>query len=493
MCQPITDPTGDHDMTLLEPRTWDGQVFSGGWVRSHGGDAPIVEPATGKELGRAGVADAEDVARAAATAAEAHRDWAATSFEERAAVLRRAGSLIEENADELHNWMTRETGSIPGMVQFATHVASQECYEAAALTSRPIGDILPTAQPRLSLLRRVPVGVVGVISPFNAPLILSSRSVAPALALGNAVVLKPDPRTPVSGGMVLARAFEEAGLPEGLLHVLPGGADVGAALITDPRIGTISFTGSTATGRKVAALGAEHLKLGGNSALIVLDDVDIDRAVSAGAWGSFLHQGQICMTTGRHIVHESLADAYVAALAGHADALPVGDPASGQVALGPLIDEDQRDKVHGLVTGSVDAGARLAAGGTYEGLFYRPTVLDEISTDMPAYAHEVFGPVAPVVRFSSAEEAARLAADSSYGLSLGILTSDVGRGLALAEQIPTGIVHINDQTVNDEAVAPFGGVLESGTGARFGGTANLDAFTNQRWITLRGDIAPYPF
>jgi benzaldehyde dehydrogenase (NAD) len=298
--------------------------------------------------------------------------------------------------------------------------------------------------------------------------------------------------------MVLARVFEEAGLPEGLLHVLPGGADVGAALITDPRIGAISFTGSTATGRKVAALGAEHLKrvhleLGGNSALIVLDDVDIDRAVSAGAWGSFLHQGQICMTTGRHIVHESVADTYVAALAGHADALPVGDPASGQVALGPLIDENQRDKVHSLVTDSVDAGARLAAGGSYEGLFYRPTVLDEVSTDMPAYAKEVFGPVAPVVRFSSAEEAARLAADSSYGLSLGILTGDVGRGLALAEQIPTGIVHINDQTVNDEAVAPFGGVLESGTGARFGGTANLDAFTNQRWITLRGDIAPYPF
>src|SRR5262245_28896786 len=167
-------------MTLLEPRTWDGQVFSDGWVRSHGGDAPIVEPATGKELGRTGVADAEDVARAATSAAKAQPDWAATSFEERAAVLRRAGSLIEQNADELHAWMIKETGSIPGMVQFATHVASQECYEAAGLASRPIGDILPTAQPRLSLLQRVPIGVVGVISPFNAPLILSSRSVAPA-------------------------------------------------------------------------------------------------------------------------------------------------------------------------------------------------------------------------------------------------------------------------------------------------------------------------
>jgi len=171
----------------------------------------------------------------------------------------------------------------------------------------------------------------------------------------------------------------------------------------------------------------------------------------------------------------------------------VGDPATGQVAIGPLIDERQRDKVHALVTSTVDSGARLAAGGSYEGLFYKPTVLDGVRTDMPAYAQEVFGPVAPVVRFSTLDEAASLAADSGYGLSLGILTRDVAKGLALADRIPTGIVHINDQTVNDEAVAPFGGVLDSGTGARFGGSANLDAFTDQRWITIRGDIPAYPF
>jgi benzaldehyde dehydrogenase (NAD) len=236
-----------------------------------------------------------------------------------------------------------------------------------------------------------------------------------------------------------------------------------------------------------------HLELGGNSALVILDDADLDAAVSAGAWGSFLHQGQICMTAGRHIVDERVADAYVAKLAEHADHLPVGDPATGQVALGPLIDAGQRDKVHHLVTSSVDAGARLAAGGRFDGLFYRPTVLDGVHSGVPAYAQEVFGPVAPVIRFSGLEEAARLAADSGYGLSLGILTKDVMKGLALAEQVPTGIVHINDQTVNDEAVAPFGGVLDSGTGARFGGTANLDAFTDQRWITIRGDIPAYPF
>jgi benzaldehyde dehydrogenase (NAD) len=478
-------------MTLLDSALWEDRV-------THGGKTAIIEPATGQSLGQTGVADAEDVAEAAAKAQAAQREWAAASFEVRAGVLRRAGTLIEENAEELQRWVIRETGAVGGLAGFATHVASQECYEAAALASRPVGEILPTAQPRLSLLKRVPVGVVGVISPFNVPLILSTRSVAPALALGNAVLLKPDARTSISGGYILAKVFAEAGLPDGLLHVLPGGAEAGEALITDPRVRVISFTGSTATGRKVAELAGRHLKrihleLGGNSALVIFDDADIDRAVSAGAWASFLHQGQICMSAGRHIVHEHVADAYVARLSEHANHLPVGDPATGQVALGPLIDERQRDKVHGLVTSTVDSGARLAAGGTYEGLFYRPTVLDEVGTDMPAYTQEVFGPVAPVVRFSTVDEAARLAADSGYGLSLGILTRDIARGLALADRIPTGIVHINDQTVNDEAVAPFGGVLDSGTGARFGGTANLDAFTDQRWITVRGDVPEYPF
>jgi benzaldehyde dehydrogenase (NAD) len=484
--------------TLLDTDAWHNRVYSGGWVASHGGDIDDVEPATAAVLGRVGVGDAHDVARAATIAAAAQPAWAATNFEERAAVLRRAGDLIHAHAAEIQRWMIRETGAVGGLADFAVGVAAQECYEAAALASRPLGDILPSNQPRMSLLRRAPVGVVGVISPFNVPLILSTRSVAPALALGNAVVLKPDVRTPMAGGFIQARVFEEAGLPDGLLHVLPGGADVGTALIEDSRIRVISFTGSTATGRIVAAAAANHLKrvhleLGGNSALVILDDVDLERAVSAGAWGSFLHQGQICMTAGRHIVHESVADDYVAALAQHADHLPVGDPASGQVALGPLIDTGQRDKVHSLVTSSVHAGATLVAGGRYDDLFYRPTVLDKVDGAVPAYVQEVFGPVAPVIRFSTVDEAVQLASDSGYGLSLSILTRDVMKGLALADRIPSGIVHINDQTVNDEAVAPFGGVLDSGTGARFGGAANLDAFTDQRWITVRGEIPPYPF
>ena len=485
-------------MSFLKQETWTGQVYSGGWITPEDGDIPVREPATGRELARIGIATSAHVAEAAQKAASAQPAWAATPHTERSAVLRRAASLWEANSTEIEDWVIRESGKIGPAAQFETHVAVQEIYEAATLPSRPYGELLPSEQPRLSFAERIPVGVVGVISPFNFPQILAIRSVAPALALGNAVILKPDPRTSVCGGVVLARVFEEAGLPDGLLHVLPGGAEVGEALVTHPLVRIISFTGSSAVGRRVGELAARHLKrahleLGGNSALVILEDADVAKAASAGAWGSFLHQGQICMTTGRHLVAEPVYDDYVAALAEKASHLPVGDPASGAVALGPIIDERQRDKVHALVTASTDAGASLAAGGTYENLFYRPTVLANVTTEMPAYASEVFGPVAPVLRFSSFDEAAHLAAQTDYGLSLGILTKDVMRGLDMARRIPTGIVHINEQTVDDEPNVPFGGLLNSGTGTRLGGTANIDAFTDTRWITMRGDIAPYPF
>jgi benzaldehyde dehydrogenase (NAD) len=484
-------------VAFLDEATWRGKVYSGGWIGT-GTEAAVTEPATGGELGRTGIAGAAEVSRAAQQAAAAQPAWAATPYTQRAAILRKAAEIWLANAAEIENWSIREGGKIPPAAQFETHVATEEIFEAATLPNRAAGEIIPSEQPRLSFVERVPAGVVGVISPFNFPQILAIRSAAPALALGNAVVLKPDPRTAVCGGVVLARVFEEAGLPEGLLHVLPGGVDAGEAIITEPAIRIVSFTGSTAAGRRVGELAGRHLKrvhleLGGNSALIILDDADLDRAASAGAWGSFLHQGQICMTTGRHLVHEAIYDEYVSRLADKAGHLPVGDPATAQVALGPVIDERQRDKIHAMVTGTVDAGGRLAAGGTYENLFYQPTVLADVAPSMPAYADEVFGPVAPVIRFATADDAAKLAADSEYGLSLGILTRDVMRGLDLARRIPTGIVHINEQTVDDEPNAPFGGVLASGTGARFGGSANLEAFTETRWVTVRGDIAPYPF
>lgn len=487
-------------MALLNTVNWQGNILKAGrWQPGGAGDYAVVEPATGAELGRMGAANAADVAEAAAVAVEAQREWAAMAFTARAAVLRRAGDLWQEHAEEISGWNVREVGAVPGMAGFSLHVAAEECYEAAALTGRPVGEILPSEEPRLSMAKRVPAGVVAVIAPFNVPIILAIRSVAPALALGNAVLLKPDPRTAVTGGTLLARVFEEAGLPPGVLQMLPGGADVGEALVTDPNVRVISFTGSTAVGRRIGELAGKHLKrahleLGGNSALLVLDDADVEAAVNLAAWGSFFHQGQICMTTGRHLVADGVYDDFVAALAEKASHLPVGDPAAGEVALGPVIDAGQRDKIHGLVTASADQGARVAAGGTYEDLFYRPTVLADVPLGAPAFAEEVFGPVAPVTRVGSVEDAVRLASDSEYGLSLGIVTKDVMRGLAVAEQIPTGIVHINDQTVNDEAVAPFGGVRASGTGSRFGGaSANIEAFTETRWITMRGEPARYPF
>lgn len=486
-------------MGLLDSPAWQGHIFTGAWRVPTGGDAGVMEPATGKELGRIGIAGLADITGSAAQAMLAQRGWAATPFPERAAVLRRAGEALGRHTEELRDWLVRESGGIPGKAYFELGHAVQNCFEAAALASRPVGELLPSVMPRLSMVRRVPAGVVGVIAPFNAPLALAIRSVAPALVLGNAVLLKPDPRTAVSGGVALARVFEEAGLPAGVLHVLPGGAEVGAALVANPHVRVISFTGSTAAGRAVAELAGRHLKrahleLGGNSALIVCEDAELEQAIGAAAFGSFFYQGQTCMTLGRHLVHESIYPEYVAGLAARAEAMPVGDPASGRVALGPIIDEKQRDRVHHLVTASVAAGARLVTGGTYQNLFYRPTVLAEAGRSIPAYQQEVFGPVAAVTPFATDDDAVTLASDSEYGLSVGILTADLGRGLALAERIPTGTAHVNDQTINDDPHAPFGGMRSSGTGARFGGpAANIEAFTETRWITARDHIALYPF
>lgn len=485
-------------MTFLDAAAWQSNILLGEWRPGGAGGAPVIEPATGDELARSGRANVDDVTLAAELASSAQRDWAQRPFTDRAAILRRAGQLFTDHADEISGWIIRESGGIGPKAGLEVHVAAQECFEAAALASHPTGEILRSEFARLSFSRRVPAGVVGVIAPFNFPLILSIRSVAPALALGNAVILKPDPRTAVCGGVVLARVFEEAGVPAGVLSMLPGGADVGEAIVTDPRVRVIAFTGSTAAGRRVGALAGQHLKrvhleLGGNSALIVMGDVDIEKAVSVGAFGSFMHQGQICMTTGRHIVDATIVDEYAAALAAHANHTPVGDPKSGEVALGPLIDATQRDRVHAMVSDTVAAGATLLAGGTFENLFYRPTVLTNVTPTSPAYCEEVFGPVAPVVSYSSLDEAVAMASASPYGLSLGILSADGLRALELASRIPTGAIHINDQTVADEATIPFGGTGNSGNGSRMGGLANLDAYTETQWVTAQADLASYPF
>ncbi|GGD45017.1 aldehyde dehydrogenase [Microbacterium faecale] len=484
-------------MTFFEEREWRGRAYIGGWSPVEE-TRPVVNPATGEQIAEVGSGTPADLDDAVGRASAAQREWAARPAEQRAAVLRRAAVILEENSDTVADWLVREAGSGRGKAEFEVGIVVSEAHAAAATAMMPYGQLLQSTHPRLSLSRRRPVGVVGVISPFNFPAILSSRSVFPALALGNTVVLKPDPRTAVSGGLILAAALVEAGLPEGVLAVVPGGSETGAALVDHPDVPVISFTGSTVAGRAIGEragrlLKRVHLELGGNNALLVMPDVDVAAAAAAGAWGSFLHQGQICMTTGRHLVHADIYDEYTRLLAEKAAALGVGDPSTG-TPLGPIIDASQRDRVHDIVTRSVETGASVLAGGEYTDLFYRPTVLGDVRADHPAFVEEIFGPVAPVLRFDDVGEAIDIINASEYGLSVGILSSDAFGAYELAERIDTGILHINDQTVDDEAQAPFGGTGASGTGARFGGhEANIEAFTTGQWATLQSRIQRYPF
>lgn len=487
-------------MTATTSRpAWEGKIFTGSWSVGSGAPIDVIAPATGDALASVGSATPADLDEAVATAAAAQRAWAAMTYDKRAAVLLRAAKLLEDDPARLVGWLVPESGSGQGKAGFEAGLVVGELYESAALASAPYGELLRSVKPRLSLARRLPMGVVGVISPFNFPAILSMRSVAPALAVGNAVILKPDPRTPISGGLVLAELFADAGLPEGVLQVLPGGADLGKAIVAHPRIPCVSFTGSTAAGRAIAAAAAPllkkvHLELGGNNALLVLPDADLDAAAAAGAWASFLHQGQICMTAGRHFVHASVVDAYVSALSAKAEALTVGDPTDPTNALGPLIDAGQRDRVQGLVDASVAAGATVAAGGRSDGLFYRPTVLAGVGAGSPAFDEEVFGPVAPITAYETVDEAIEVINANEYGLSVAILTRDPFAAMTLAERIDSGMIHINDQTVDDEPTIPFGGWKASGSGGHFGGAAaNLDSFTQIQWVTVQSEIERYPF
>ncbi len=483
---------------LLDESAWTGKIFSNGWV-----DAPVqietVEPATGEVLGTAGGGDAETIARAAKSARAAQPAWAETPFTDRVAVIKRVAALMERHRDELTGWLIRESGSIGGKSAVEISASIGQLDMAAALISHPLGVMLPSLTPgRTSMARRVPVGVVGVITPWNFPYVLAMRSIGPALALGNAVVLKPDANTPVTGGVVIARLFEEAGLPEGVLHVLPGGAEAGQALVADPNVRMISFTGSTVTGRLVGETAGRMLKrvvleLGGNSPLVVLDDADIEAASSSGAWGSFLHQGQICIAVSRHLVHESIVEEYTAALVERAQRLPVGNPATDEVALGPIINEKQIARVQRIVDESVAQGAKLLAGGSHDGPFYSPTVLGGVTTSMPAYAEEIFGPVAPVISFRDDDHAVELANGTEYGLAAAVHSASPQRAQGVADRLRAGMVHINDQTVNEEPPAPFGGFGASSNGGHFGGVANLELWTEWQWVTSRDKATPFPF
>jgi benzaldehyde dehydrogenase (NAD) len=478
---------------------WTERLYIAGWKTAHGGAIDVNEPATGAVLTRIGLADAEDVDLAARTAAQAQAAWAATPFDQRAAVMRRAEQLLAERADEFQHWNVREAGSIGPKAGWELQATREQLSMCAALPMQPVGQIFPSAMPgRTNYWRRVPIGTVGVIAPWNFPLLLAMRSVAPALALGNAVILKPDVQTPVIGGALIAQLFADAGLPGGVLSVLPGGPAAGDALVRHPLVDMISFTGSTAVGRSIGQTCGQMLKkcileLGGNNALVVLEDADLDAASSSGAWGAFLHQGQICMQAGRHLVHRSVAERYAQLLAARAAQLHVSDPHAGPAHLGPLINERQAERVQALVDEAVQAGARVLSGARRDGLYFWPTVLADVTPTMKAFTDEIFGPVAPVTVFDTDEEAVALVNSSPYGLTAAVHTRNIPRGVALAQRLKSGMVHVNDQTVNNEFHVPFGGMGASSNGGRFGGPANLDEFTQTQWVSVMEAPITYPF
>jgi len=483
---------------LLSDERWKDNIFNGAWESASGGVYSVIEPGNGTVMASVGLANAEDVAKACTAAETAQTAWAAMGAREKSEVFYKAAELFAKHFDEIADRVARESGAILPKGQHEVREAIEILRQSAHLASAPRGEILQSLKGGTSLAKRVPRGVVGTISPFNFPLILALRAIAPALACGNSVVTKPDPQTTFSGGFIIARIFEEAGLPAGVLHVLPGNADAGEALCTNEHVQMIQFTGSTNVGRRVAELAGRYLKrvsleLGGNNALIVLEDADIDAAVNNAAFGAYFHQGQICMASSRMFVHESVAAEFTEKLADKARHLPVGDPATGKVALGPLINEKQLERVKSLVQSSVDSGAKIEVGGKNEGLFHEATVVSGVKPGMAGFDEETFGPVANIITFGSDEEAVALANKHNGSLASGVISRSVGRAMAVANQLKSGLVHVNDQTVNDDANNPFGAPGVAGAGASVGGPADIEEYTRWQWMTIKDKPIEYPF
>jgi benzaldehyde dehydrogenase (NAD) len=393
----------------------------------------------------------------------------------------------------------RETGCIGGKADYEIGAAISELTEAAGLASRATGEVLPTSHAgRFSLSERLPLGLVAAITPWNFPLVLGMRVIAPAIALGNVVLLKPSPETPASGGLAIAELFAAAGAPAGVFQVLPGDVEVGQRLISHPDIAMVHFTGSTTVGRQIAATAGGLLKkvsleLGGNNALVVLDDADAEQATMIGAWSAFHYQGQTCITAGRHIVERGAADAYVAGLAARAEAITVGNTVTEEVGLGPMINSRQLDRARAMLDEAVAEGAKVVAGGGTDGPFFRPTVVTGVSRQSRLWTEEIFAPIAPVLVVDSDDEAVEVANDTPYGLVDSVLSADPNRALQVARRLRAGMVHVNDATPQDEALAPFGGVGQSGLGGRSGGDSNIEEFTERRWLTVNPGPAHYPY
>ena len=460
------------------------------------------DPYTGEVVARVPAGGREDARRAIETASEAFASWSKSPPALRQQIFLKAADILESRQDEVVSLLSRETGASFGFGMFQMHFVPGLFRQTAALAYAPVGEVLPSDNPgTFAMGLRQPVGVVAAIAPWNAALILSARSIAAPLALGNTVVLKPSEESPLVGGLLWGEIFEEAGLPPGVLnivtHAREQAVEIGDELVSHPKVRRINFTGSTAVGRIIAEAAGKHLKrvvleLGGSAPLIVLRDADVDYAVNAAAFGAFMHQGQICMSSRRIIVERPVADAFIDGLVRKTQGLKVGDPNEHDTVIGPLINEGALNTVKGRVDQAVADGARVLAGGEAVGACYQATLLTDVAPDSQFAQVETFGPVATITVVESAEDAVKLANETAYGLAAGIITTDNERGLALADGIEAGIVHVNDQSVGDEPQMPFGGVKDSGWG-RFGGTAAIHEFTELRWITMQSGSHPFPF
>jgi len=479
------------------------KMYIGGkWVDATSGNTfEDTNPYTGEVYAHIAAGTREDATRAIEAAQAAFPEWAASPPSLRRKIFLKAADIMEKRQDELVKAMMEEAGGTIGISMFQM-VFVPGLFRMAANAAYDVkGETFPADHKDSFFMSvRQPAGVVSAFGPFNVPYILCSRAFAVPVAYGNTAVLKPSEEAPVTGGVLLAEIFEEAGLPPGVLNMITStredAVEVGDELIAHPDVRRISFTGSTEVGRIIAEKAGRHLKratleLGGKDPLIILGDADLDYAVDAAAWGAFLHQGQICMSTERIIIEKNIADKFTEKLRDRALALPMGDPTNPATAIGPLINQRAIDLVHGHVQEAVAGGAELVTGGQYDNLVYHPTIVTDVKPDMRLFTDQTFGPVAPIVVVNDADEALAVANNSKYGLSSGILTKDFNRALDIAMRLETGMVHIGDQTVNDEPQVPFGGVKGSGYG-RFGGQAALDEFTELRWINVQRKPRTFP-
>lgn len=479
---------------------WGYQYVDGEWREpSSREQIRVTNPATGDILATVPAGTSEDVDTAFQAAVDAQQAWAEQTPPDRASIIDSFLDRFRELKSEIIEILIAESGSVRRKAEDEFAFTETILEDIRGHPYRNFGTHSQSiTENKENVVKREPVGTVGIITPWNFPIILAMRAVAPALALGNSVVLKPAPETPISGGLLLAKLFEQAGLPDSLLNVVPGyGADAGDRLASHPDASVVSFTGSsevgTVVGRNaVGNLNTPALELGGNNPFIVTDSADVEHAIDAGIYGTYDHQGQVCASINRHIVHESVYDEYVSKFTERASSLPVGDPDDDETVVGPMISKEQAERVGRFIDFSLSRGANVELGGEVDGRYVQPTVLTEVTNDMPIACNEHFGPVAPIISFESDEEAISLANDTKYGLTAGVFANDVRQAMEIANSIETGMVHVNDQPSNDDPQVPYGGRKSSGIG-RNNGEAILREFTEEKWVSIQNRPREYPF